>query len=710
VFGKTSHSQPQRQLFRKFLFMSLLYSAIIIFAACLIYKKDGFLWMDHVLYDLHFEYRGPEPTSGKIVLVLMNQRSADELNRLKGTWSRGNMARALENLCGAGADVIGLDKVLFAHGVDESEDLKLAAAIEDCGNVVLAKFVATEGRSEVNPLPIFQDGMIGDGFINIDEIRDDGVLRTIPFFSVKPVEGGREFSPSFSLEVARAFLNLDFILDFSHEKYLVLGAPEGPNRRLPFPHLRINFAGGDSSFTRLSYVDVVRNRFSPHQVKGKIVLMGSTLATDDDFFWTPFSGVEAEDDFKGVFGKNLTDEYRQKTSGVACHAHAVETLLQEKYINPVRGEYVVLMIIFFGISGLVFYPQRPGVLWGLVVFLSSGIIILLAAHLLFVKSLMWIEVVPILAILAVQYISGIGFQRAYSRRNAQIITGLFGKYVSRGVVDNILKGKIGVSLEGTSVEVTVLFSDLRSFTSLSESLSPRETGLLLNTYFDAMIPSVFKHGGTLDKLIGDAIMAFFGAPAEIAEHPAKAAETALDMVKALKGLRSESSIKGVDRLAMGIGLNTGVVTAGNLGSQTFMDYTVIGDTVNLASRLEGLTKHYGVEIVLSGETATNLDSRFALRELDVVRVKGRDRPVTIYELMGLWEELDLSRVGMAEVFEGGLQLFKTRKWKEAEEKFREALEHVPDDGPSRLYIERTRRYLEAPPPESWECVTVFENK
>lgn len=709
VLKSPGNGQPQKKLFRTFLVLSLIYTVIILIAACLVYKIDGFLGLDHSLYDLHFRLRGTEPTSGKITLVLMDQKSADELGRKKDAWSRGNMTRALTNLCAAGADVIGMDIVLHAEGYVEKEDFELAGAIEKCGNVVLARTVAHEGVSESKPLPLFQKGMIGDGFINMDEIRSDGVLRTVPFFSVKPVEGGTEISPSFSLELVRAFLNLDFVLDFSHEDHVILGDPQGAHVRLPYPNLRINFAGGDSSFSRISYADVVMNRFSPDLVKGKIVLLGSTRALDDDFFVTPFSGVQEEDRIEGSY-QNLSENFRQKTSGVACHAHAMETILQGKYIGAVPSEYVVVLIILAGILGLVFYPQRPGVLWGFVICSGAGLFLVIGAHLLFVKALLWITIVPVLAVLSVQYVSGIAFQKAYSRKNAQIITGLFGKYVSRGVVDNILKGKIGVSLEGTSMEVTVLFSDLRSFTTLSETLTPRETGLLLNTYFDAMIPAVFKHEGTLDKLIGDAIMAFFGAPAEVADHPVKAAKTALDMVGSLKRLRRESSVEGIDRLAMGIGLNTGAVTAGNLGSQTFMDYTVIGDTVNLASRLEGLTKHYGVAIILSGETATRLSGEFALRELDLVRVKGRDRPVAIFELLGLWEELEPAQIGLIEAFEGGLRLYRDRAWQESLERFQEALEHVPDDGPSLLYLDRVRQCMAEPPPEVWERVTVFQSK
>jgi adenylate cyclase len=332
------------------------------------------------------------------------------------------------------------------------------------------------------------------------------------------------------------------------------------------------------------------------------------------------------------------------------------------------------------------------------------------SYFVFVHYLLWIEIAPLLSILLVQYVSGIASQRALSKKKTKLVTSLFGKYVSQGVVDDILKGNIGVSLEGRSREVTVLFSDLRGFTTFSESLSPQETGRLLNTYFDAMIPLVFQHQGTLDKLMGDAIMAFFGAPGELKDHPRKAAETALSMMKKLKELKAERRQRGIDRLEIGLGLNTGQVTAGNLGSQSYMDYTVIGDTVNLGSRLEGLNKIYGTSIIISESTAVRLDNRFVLRELDRVRVKGKEDAVTIFELSGFKDDLDQERVKLLRIFESGIRLYRNREWKEAEEAYNQALGLFPGDGPSRLYLERIRDLLRDPPSPEWDPVTVFTTK
>jgi adenylate cyclase len=225
-----------------------------------------------------------------------------------------------------------------------------------------------------------------------------------------------------------------------------------------------------------------------------------------------------------------------------------------------------------------------------------------------------------------------------------------------------------------------------------------------------MIPIVFDHQGTLDKLMGDAIMAFFGAPETMDDHAVKAAETALDMVQRLEALKAEKPVKGIEHLRVGIGINTGQVTVGNLGSQRFVDYTVIGDTVNLGSRLEGLNKNYGTSIIVSQSTAFRLDKRFVLRELDLVRVKGKEDAVGIFELVGFREGLDPEVLQRVAHFESALCKYRDQAWRDAEASFRELLKNCPEDGPVKLYLDRTCAMMECPPSSDWECVTVFKTK
>jgi len=700
--------EPQKRLFHTYLLYACLSTVVLTTLAAVGYSSRLLERADLLLYDLHFSWRGDQPASGKTVLILMDQESAAELKRLKGSWSRGHVARALDNLCEADAGVIGLDMVFFAPGQETAEDDALAAAMDRCGNVVLAKFVAEEGKAEISALPRFQEAMLGEGFINMFPDRD-GVLRKIPFFSARPSPEGLILSPAFSLEMVRAFLNLDFELDFKKDHFRI-GAPEGKNLVLPYPDLRIHFYGGTGAFQHLSFADVVHNRFDKGIVKGKIVLIGSSLATDKDFFATPFSDHDGDaKKYREKFGE-VVDNIRARTVGVACHAQAIETMLNGQFIRTLPEKFILAMILALGILGIGFYAQRSGALPGLVIFLITGAGLIGISHLFFVRRLLWIEVVFPVVIVALQYLSGIALQRAYSRQKTRLVTGLFGKYVSRDIVTDILKGNIDVSLAGSSREVTVLFSDLRGFTTISEGLAPHETGLLLNAYFDAMIPIVFEHGGTLDKLMGDAIMAFFGAPGEVKDHPRKAAETALEMTRRLADLKRSRTEKGIGQLVAGIGLNTGVVTVGNLGSQHFMDYTVIGDAVNLGSRLEGLNKTYGTSIIVSEFTAQRLDRRFVLRELDRVRVKGKAELVGIFELVGFREGLSEETVDVIETFQAGLKLYREREWERAREIFDRVLDKRPGDGPSVLYMERISRLLKGPPDPDWEPVATFTTK
>jgi adenylate cyclase len=691
--------EPKKKLHRRHLFFSLILTFILISLVCISFKYH-LLEIDRVdlfLYDLHFKWRGSLPSSGKVVLVFLDQKSATELVREKGTWSRFHIARALDFFCRAGAEIVGVDLVPFSPSHNSAEDTSLSKAIDSCNNVVLAKFIPMEGSTEVNPLPIFQKGMIGDGFINMFPDKTDGVLRSMPFLSIKPLKEG--------------LLNLDFTFDFSHEDHFRLGT-EGPHQlMLPYPDLRINFLGGADAFPHFSFVDAVKGKIPIEEIKGKIILLGSTLSTEKDFFATPFTGHRGNRlSYKKKFGQIIEKQMGTLTPGVVCHAHALETILSQSFIRKASDKYVFALILLFGILGLLFYYQKPGPLIGPLILLFCVGLILSVSHQLFVRRLIWIEASPLMIILSIQFISGIAMQRTFYVMRTRFVTGLFGKYVSPSVVNDILEGEAGIHLKGQSKDLTILFSDLRGFTTISEGLTPEETGNLLNAYFDTMIPVIFDCKGTLDKLMGDAIMAFFGAPGNLENHAENAAEAALKMTKSLKNLKKGSKLKGIHRLEMGIGLNTGEVVVGNLGSSKFMDYTVIGDAVNLGSRIEGLNKIYGTSIIISQSTAEKLGRHFILRDLDRVKVKGKANAVTIYELVGFRYDIDWRKQELMEIFASGIEFYRDRKWKKAHDVFVRALRIYPNDGPSQLYLKRIEIYRKSPPPPQWDGTTAFLTK
>lgn len=286
--------------------------------------------------------------------------------------------------------------------------------------------------------------------------------------------------------------------------------------------------------------------------------------------------------------------------------------------------------------------------------------------------------------------------------------GAFQQYVSPEVIRRVLDDPKLV--EPRKTDITVMFSDVRGFTTLSESLDARPLAALLNSYLTEMTQIVFTKQGTLDKYIGDAVMAFWGAPFEQANQADNAAYAALEMMARLASLRSEWTQRGQPLIDIGVGINTGVASVGNMGSELRYGYTALGDSVNLASRLEGLNKEYSTHIILSETTYIALrDAGFLVRELDLIRVKGKLLPVTIYELMGRRETA--GNLGeLAEIFTKGREAYKLREWAKAKRWFESVLSRWPDDGPARVFLGRCEEYLVDEPPADWEGIYVMKHK
>jgi adenylate cyclase len=282
------------------------------------------------------------------------------------------------------------------------------------------------------------------------------------------------------------------------------------------------------------------------------------------------------------------------------------------------------------------------------------------------------------------------------------------RYMSKEVADQLLAGGDTV-LGGTMQTVTVLFSDIRNFTGVSEALGPRETVSLLNEYFADMVDVVSQHGGSLDKYIGDAIMALFGVPFEKPEDADSALRVANGMLTALAALNQRRGARGQDPIDIGVGIATGEVVVGNIGSPTRMEYTVIGDSVNLASRLEGANKFYRTKILVDATTRRSLKNPGLLREIDLLQVKGKDHPVAVYESLGyLASTPGIDR--MVESFGGGLAAYRSRDWPAAIKFFEAALSVRPNDEPSRIYIDRCRHYQATPPADDWGGIWVLTEK
>ncbi|MCW5750577.1 MAG: GAF domain-containing protein [Alphaproteobacteria bacterium] len=284
------------------------------------------------------------------------------------------------------------------------------------------------------------------------------------------------------------------------------------------------------------------------------------------------------------------------------------------------------------------------------------------------------------------------------------------RYMAKEVVDRLLAEGESVT-EGTSQLATVLFSDIRRFTSLVEGMTARETVRMLNEYFSDMVEVVFRHGGILDKYIGDAIMATFGAPIATAADADNALAVANEMMRALRRLNARRTAEGQPAIEIGIGLATGPVLAGSIGSMKRMDYTVIGDSVNLAARLEGANKYFGTSVLLAGETLVNARAPGIVREVDLIRVKGKSRPTTIYEALGYHtEETFPNLIPALRCFAHGLDLYRARQWRDAGAAFREALALNQSDRVAAIYVDRCSHCLQHPPPTDWDGVWTLNEK
>ena len=628
-------------------------------------------------YDFLYSLRGDIPANDQIILVKQDEVSTNFFNIRLSDWPRSHHAQLIQKLYQAGADLIVFDYD-FSRPTTVENDTAFANAISEAGNVILANRLLQNGQM-AQPLEAFTAESLGEGFI--DTILDkDGVWRKLIYTS-QTSDGYIHFSlPMVTTEIYEDF----------PEDQRVLNNPDAlgwGSHKLPYPDMMINFSSGNDTYPSISYYKILENDFDPAFVRGKIVLVGNTHRLGKDFFAVP------------------TDT---KMSGLEVHANAISTILDDRFIKPVNTRLLSLLIIMSGLAGgLIIFLRQPGLRSSLLLLIAGCTVIVFSSWYLFVYQLIWLDMVPLLQAFLLNVSVATAYQWRLSRLREKEIRGLFGHYVSKNVVDAILSDNIPVKLDGHRTELSILFSDIRGFTSISESLSPVELGKLLNQYFDEMIDAVFQHDGTLDKLMGDAVMAFFGSPLEVIDHTHQACQCAQEMIQRLNKLNASGKLpKGVT-IKIGIGIHTGEAIVGNLGSSQFADYTVIGDAVNLASRIEGLNKRYGTTIIISEDTLSQEQGNYLFRELDTVRVKGKEEPKAIYELM---LENTSSNIHLAELYEKALQLYRNKQWDEAITCLQQILDDIGEDRPAERLAIKCKELLALPFDENWSCITSLDEK
>jgi adenylate cyclase len=534
-------------------------------------------------------------------------------------------------------------------------------------------------------IPIISDAATGFGFFNVFPDGDGTIRWTQLTMKARDV-----FYPSLALEVAREYLNApqpDIYIGEDGAYKIVMGDIEIPVDF--FGRMLINYRGGRKTFPHYSFTDVYHGRLSAEDFKNKIAIIGTTARGTYDLKITPLGG-----DFPGM----------------EINATIIDNILHRDFLYVPRWEpfLIVLISLFFGIL-LGFVLPRVNAWQGAIV--SLGLVLVWLGYIqhMFQHRLAWIKVVPPLLTILLAYTTLTLIRYIIVERAGRQIKSAFEFYVPEAVVDEIIKDPAKLTLGGDRKDVSILFSDIAGFTTFSENLSPEELVHILNEYLTAMTDVVFTHRGLLDKYIGDAIMAVYGAPLPQPDHHLQACLTALDMMSALRVLQEKWEGEGRPKLEIRIGVNSGFAAVGNMGSEKRFDYTVMGDNVNLASRLEGINKIYGTNIIISESTHEHVHQEILCRELDLVRVKGKTKPVKIYEVIGK-KNGDQEANKLVHLFEKALIAARERDWDVALAIFKETHEQFPDDAPTSLYLNRIAEAKKNPPHTDWDGVFDIKTK
>ena len=537
-------------------------------------------------------------------------------------------------------------------------------------------------------LPSLQAAAAAGGFFDTALVDSDGIVRRGPLFQAYQ---GRLY-PSLALAVARLArpdAPVRFIFDsarpdvLTHVELAGARAPVDRNGAVLIP-----FRGPVGSFPYLSAADVLDGVAPAPTLEGAIVLIGTSAPGLLDIRPTPVG---------------------QEYIGVETHANLVAGLLDGSF--PYRPDNAAFLeiagLLLLGLLTALLIPalSPPA---GLTVAVALGILAIGAAFLAWVRAGIVVPVGGLVLYTAVAALLQLTYGYFAETRRKRRLSRLFSQYVPPEVVSDLDAGEAEVSLEGETRQMSVLFSDVRGFTTISEGLGARELTQLMNEFLTPITQVIQEHRGTIDKYMGDAVMAFWGAPLADADHARHALEAARGMIARMLELQPEFRARGWPELNIGVGISSGDMNVGNMGSRFRMAYTVLGDTVNLGSRLEGLTKEYGVDIIVSAATAAAVPD-YLFRELDLVRVKGKREPIAIFEPLGPVVNASAAERDAVAAFGTVLALYRNRQWKAA----LDALANLQATRPSRLYelyAERISHFVAEPPPGDWDGVFVFKTK
>ncbi len=713
--------------------------------------------LDDIIYDARLRATMPQTLDDRIVIVDIDEKSLAEIGRWP--WGRNKLAELVEELQDRQKTaLLGFD-VVFAEA-DESSGLKrlkqlaqaelkdqpgfseklnqlqasldydavFAKAIEK-RPVVMGYYFTSDRDGRINgvlPAPVMGPDALGGrpikftswngyganiellakaaplgGFFN-SITEGDGVVRSIPLLAeykgqyyeslalamFRMLAGLPKVEPGFPPEkfLTRNYQGLESILLKQGGKTLAIPVDDRVATLVPF---RGNGGAGGGSFRYISAADVLAKRLAPGALKDKIVLVGTTAPGLLDLRVTPVG---------------------ETYPGVETHANVISGFLDGKvFVKPDYAVGFEIVILLF--SGLTLAFALPLLSASRAVVVSLAVIGAIAGLNFWLYSGYGL-VLPLASAL-VMGLTAFALNMSYGyfveSRSKRELANLFGTYVPPELVDEMVKDPDSYSMKATTKELTVMFCDMRGFTKMSETMEPTQLQELLNSVFSRLTDLIRGNRGTIDKYMGDCVMAFWGAPVDTPEHAMLAVKTALEMSNAVRRINEEHKTKGLPEIGIGIGLNTGTMCVGDMGSDIRRSYTVIGDAVNLGSRLEGLSKTYGVDIVVS-ESTRKLASDFAWQELDKVRVKGKDQAVAIFWPLAPADRIDKDNVSELKTWGAALKAYRAQDWDQCDVQLLNLQRLNGKKFLYQLYAERVASMRLLPFDPEWDGATNFETK
>ena len=620
---------------------------------------------------------------------LENNRPLQLINERPWPWSREIWVHLLDRLFGAGARLVLFDLVFnppndgdaaFHQALERYRDRVVLGANIDSGE---AHQIVVPNPTLIPPPPLADDRV---GYVNFWRDTIDGKVRSLYFTMSDRQLAGQE-----------SFAGEEIFASFSARALEKLGRAKDVPRDQQAHQIRFSETEAYPPLTLYEVFDpkLWRANFKEGSFfKDKIVIVGPSAQVFHDFVATPTS---------------------PDLPGPVAHLHAIAAALAHEFIHNTSQTTNLILVCAAGALAfvLIAFVRRP--LTSLIALVLVSGAHLGIARVAFDRFGLLVLVVPVLTAFLASGALSLGFEYVLERMEKLRTRRTLERYVSKNLVKEILENPDSFysSLRGVRLPATILFSDIVGFTSMTESADPEALVKQLNEYLSRMTAAVFEHNGTLDKFIGDAVMAVWGNVSSrgVAEDAKACAYTALAMRRELVALNAKWAGEGIAPFHIGIGINHGDVLGGNIGSQEKADPTVIGDAVNLASRLEALTRTYAVDILVGARASELIRDEFDLRSVALVQVKGKSKPVEIFTLIGAKKEpADPEFLQRLETYEKGFRKFRERDFAQARILFSQFLEFYPHDTLARMYLERSREYEAAPPDEAWNAVEVFKKK